>query len=129
MLVSATITIVTVHGRSTLGDSTFLWLALIAQPLLVAGVACAGVLVSMRARSARQAHQKLVLMFFSVPVVVLVATMVLPVEAKTWIYKILSAGRSVSLVVSVFALLFCVDLLLLSLAVKQCKREKLILAA
>jgi ABC-2 type transport system permease protein len=104
------------------------WLILLLAPPLAAGaVATAGVLVSLRAATVRQAQQTLM-----VGVLVLVAGAIfvgnlLPVAWKEWFFGIWLAWSPASLVLAAAGVVLAIDLLLLLAGMARFQRARLVL--
>jgi ABC-2 type transport system permease protein len=104
------------------------WLVLLLGPPLVAGtVATAGVLVSLRAATVRQAQQTLAVGFMVLFFGVIFGGNMLPTAWKVWFAGILVAWSPVELVLAAAGVVLMIDLVLLLAGMARFQRERLIL--
>jgi len=104
------------------------WLILLLGPPLAAGtVATAGVLVSLRAATVRQAQQTLAVGFVVVFFGAVFGANMLPAAWKQWLAGILAAWPPARLVLAAAGVVLLVDLMLLVAVMARFEREKLVL--
>jgi ABC-2 type transport system permease protein len=104
------------------------WLVLLLGPPLAAGaVATAGVLVSLRAATVRQAQQTLAVGFVVLLFGAIFGPSMLPMAWKVWLGRILMTWSPVALVLAAAGVVVMIDLVLLLAGMARFQRAKLIL--
>jgi len=116
------------NGHVLLYRDTASWLCLILLPPLVGGaVASAGVFVSLRAATVRQAQQTLMFALVAVVLGVSLGSGALPENVRMWFARILATWSGAQLVLAASAVVLAVDLVLILAAVSCFQRSKLVL--
>jgi ABC-2 type transport system permease protein len=104
------------------------WLGLILLPPLVGGaVASAGVFISLRAATVRQAQQTLMFGIVTGVLAIGFGIPALPDNVKLWFARILAAWSAAEVVLAASAVVLAVDLVLVLAAVSRFQRSKLVL--
>jgi ABC-2 type transport system permease protein len=104
------------------------WLILLLGPPLLDGlVATAGVLVSLRAATVRQAQQTLMTGFMVVALGTMFGGNALPTEWKAWFARTLIGWSPAGLVLAAAAVILAIDLVLLLAGMARFQRAKLVL--
>ena len=104
------------------------WLGLILLPPLVGGaVASAGVFISLRAATVRQAQQTLMVAIVAGVLAITFGIPVLPENVKLWFARILAAWSAAEVVLAAGAVVLAVDLVLVLAALSRFQRSKLVL--
>jgi ABC-2 type transport system permease protein len=115
-------------GHVQLYHDSASWLVLLLAPPLAAGaVATAGVLVSLRATTVRQAQQTLMVAVLVLVAGGIFASNFLPVTWKEWFFGIWMVWSPASLVLAAAGLVLAIDLLLLLAGMARFQRARLVL--
>src|SRR5262245_44677865 len=132
-IITIAVGIITVNAANWNGHVLFYrdaasWLCLfLAPPLLGGAVASAGVLVSLRAATVRQAQQTLTYAMLVVFLTLTFGTNAVPINVRLWFTRILVAWSAVDVVLAASAVVLTLDLLLVLSALSRFQRSKLIL--
>jgi ABC-2 type transport system permease protein len=104
------------------------WLGLILLPPLIGGaVASAGVFLSLRAATVRQAQQSLMFVIAASVLAVGLGVPALPENVKLWFARTLAAWSAAEVVLAASAVVLIFDLVLVLAAVNRFQRSKLVL--
>jgi ABC-2 type transport system permease protein len=114
-------------GRLLLYSAKFALGIVVVSGLTAWLAAGAGVLISLRATTVRQAQQTLTIAVMLLLFVPVYGVRLLPKEWQTWLGKMLTAGGPERLALTVIAILAVLDVVLLSAALARFKRARLIL--
>ncbi len=116
------------EGQVLLYRDSASWLVLLLAPPLTAGaVATAGVLVSLRATTVRQAQQTLMVAVMVIVASIIFASSFLPTAWKEWFFGIWVAWSGGTLVLAAAGLILAIDLLLLLAGMARFQRARLVL--
>ncbi|MBV9179896.1 MAG: ABC transporter permease subunit [Acidobacteria bacterium] len=123
-----TVNVANWQGHVLLSRDWASWLVVVLGSPLVAGtVATAGVLVSLRAATVRQAQQTLAVGFFGLFFLAFFGSHMLPSAWRIWFDGILIAWPPIRLVLATAAVVLMIDLVLLLAGMARFQRERLIL--
>lgn len=116
------------HGQILMFHDAASWLVILLGPPLVGGVvATAGVLVSLRAATVRQAQQTLAVAFAVLLLGTVFGGSSLPAEWKAWFARILFTWSETDLVLAAIGVLLVIDFALLFAGMARFQRAKLVL--
>jgi ABC-2 type transport system permease protein len=123
-----TVNVANWNGHLLLYRDTASWLGLIfGPPLLGAGVTAAGVFVSLRAATVRNAQQTLSLALVVIFLGMSLGAGALPADVKRWFTQILVTWSATQLILAAIAVVAAIDVVLVLGAMGRFQRSKLIL--
>jgi ABC-2 type transport system permease protein len=116
------------NGHVLLYRTAASWLGLILLPPLVGGaIASAGVFLSLRAATVRQAQQSLMFVIAGSVLAVGLGVPALPENVKLWFARTLAAWSAAEVVLAASAVVLVFDFVLVLAAVSRFQRSKLVL--
>jgi ABC-2 type transport system permease protein len=123
-----TVNAVNWNGHVQLSRSAAIWLGFILLPPLVGGaVASAGVFLSLRAATVRQAQQNLAFVISGSVLAIGLGVPALPPNVKMWFAQTLAAWSAAEVVLAASALVLVFDVILVQAAISRFQRSKLVL--
>jgi ABC-2 type transport system permease protein len=127
ILGTITVNLANGDGRLLLFDDAASWLVLaLAPPLLGTAISTAGVLVSLRAATVRQAMHTLTTAFMLAPLAIVFGVRAAPAEWKVGFAEMLGNWSPTGLAVAVAVLVLAIDLTLIAAAMARFQRSKLV---